>query len=158
MSKPKKPAGQVALVGGGSGDPALLVVRAAEVLRAADLVLADERCPEALLGGLREDAELVRTPAGEPQGAALVAAAKDGRTVVRLLPGDPFLHPEGAKEAEAVLKAKHRLEVVPGVPPRAPPRSSSTAASPARRCRSPSAAPPASSARWSPRSTASSRR
>ena len=50
--------------------------------------------------------------------AALVAASRDGRTVVRLLPGDPFLHAEGAKEAEAVLKAKLRLEVVPGVPQR----------------------------------------
>ena len=111
-----KPAGSVALVGGGSGDPSLLVVRAAELLRAADLVLVDERCAEALLSGVSEHAEVVRTPAGEPQGSALVAASKDGRAVVRLLPGDPFLHPEGAKEAEAVLRAKHRLEVVPGVP------------------------------------------
>jgi uroporphyrinogen III methyltransferase/synthase len=103
-------------VGAGSGDPSRLVVRAAELLRTADLVVADERCAEALLTGLPEDAELVRTPAGEPQGSALVAAAKDGRTVVRLLPGDPFLHPEGAKEADAVLRAKLRLEVVPGVP------------------------------------------
>ena len=111
----KKAAGQVALVGGGSGDPALLVVRAAEVLRAADLVLVDERCPEALLSAVGDGAELVRTPAREAQGAALVAAAKDGRVVVRLLPGDPFQHAEGAKEAEAVLRAKQRLEVVPGV-------------------------------------------
>ena len=112
----KKAAGQVALVGAGSGDPSLLVVRAADLLRAADLVLADERCPEELLAGVREDAEVVRTPAGEAQGAALVAASKEGRAVVRLLPGDPFLHAEGAKEAEAVLRARHRLEVVPGVP------------------------------------------
>ena len=112
----KKAAGQVALVGGGSGDPSLLVVRAAELLRGADLLVVDERCPETLLAEVRDDAEVVRTPAGEAQGSALVAASKDGRTVVRLLPGDPFLHAEGAKEAEAVLKAKQRLEVVPGVP------------------------------------------
>ena len=112
----KKPAGPVALVGAGSGDPSLLVVRAAELLRTADLVVADERCAEALLSGVRDDAEVVRTPAGEPQGAAIVAASKDGRAVVRLLPGDPFLHVEGAKEAEAVRRAGLRLEVVPGVP------------------------------------------
>ena len=83
----KGPTGPVALVGAGSGDPSLLVVRAADLLRRADVVLADERCAEALLAGVREDAEVVRTPAGEAQGAALVAASKDGRAVVRLRPG-----------------------------------------------------------------------
>jgi uroporphyrinogen III methyltransferase/synthase len=106
----------VALVGTATGNPGLLTVRAAEVLAAADLVLADTRCGEAVLAGLPEGAEVVRTEAGTAQGAALVAACKDGRAVVRLLPGDPFLHPEGAKEAEAVLKARQRLEVVPGLP------------------------------------------
>ena len=110
----RRPAGTVAVVGAGTGDPGLLTVRAAEVLGAADLVLADERVPDAVLTGVA--GEVVRTPAGEAQGAALVAAAKEGRTVVRLLPGDPFLWAEGGKECEAVLKATLRLEVVPGVP------------------------------------------
>jgi uroporphyrinogen III methyltransferase / synthase len=113
---PKKPAGAVALVGAGTGDPGLLTVRAAEALAAADLVVADVRCGDALLARVREDAEVQRTEPGEPAGPVLVAAAKDGRTVVRLLPGDPFDAPDGAKEAEAVLRAKLRLEVVPGVP------------------------------------------
>ena len=112
---PKKSAGQVALVGAGTGDPSLLAVRAAAVLGAADLVLADARLDDALLAGVRADAEVVRTEPGEAQGAALVAASKDGRTVVRLLPGDPYACAEGLKEAEAVLKAKQRLEVVPGL-------------------------------------------
>ncbi len=112
----KKAAGQVALVGTGTGDPELLAVRAAALLASADLVVVDARCGEAVLTGVRTDAELVRTEPGELQGPALVAASKDGRAVVRLLPGDPFLHPEGAKEAEAVLKARQRLEVVPGLP------------------------------------------
>ena len=110
----KREPGTVAVVGAGTGDPALLTVRAAEVLSRAELVLVDARVPDAVLGGVL--GEVVRTPAGEAQGAALVAAAKQGRTVVRLLPGDPFLWAEGAKECEAVLKAKLRLEVVPGVP------------------------------------------
>jgi uroporphyrinogen III methyltransferase/synthase len=46
----------------------------------------------------------------------LVAAGKEGKRVVRLLPGDPYLALEGAKEAEAVVKAKIRLVVVPGLP------------------------------------------
>ena len=108
--------GTVALVGAATGDPGLLTVRATQVLAAADLVLVDVRCGDAVLVGLREGAEVVRTEAGTAHGPALVAACKDGKAVVRLLPGDPFLHAEGAKEAEAVLKAKHRLEVVPGLP------------------------------------------
>ena len=113
--KPAGPAGQVALVGAGTGDPSLLAVRAAQLLAGADLVLADTRVPDALLVGVREDADVVRTEPADAQGAALVAASRDGRTVVRLLPGDPYANPEGLKEAEAVLKARQRLEVVPGV-------------------------------------------
>ncbi|HVM27626.1 MAG TPA: uroporphyrinogen-III synthase [Mycobacteriales bacterium] len=113
---PKKPAGQVALVGAGTGDPGLLTARASAVLAAADLVVADVRCGDAVLTGVREDAEVQRTEPGEPAGPVLVAASKDGRYVVRLLPGDPFDAADGAKEAEAVLRAKQRLEVVPGVP------------------------------------------
>jgi len=113
--KPSGPAGQVALVGAGTGDPGLLAVRAAQLIGAAELLLVDARVDEALLSGVREGAEVVRTEPGEAQGAALVAASKEGRIAVRLLPGDPYASAEGLKEAEAVLKAKQRLEVVPGV-------------------------------------------
>ncbi|MCW2665967.1 MAG: bifunctional uroporphyrinogen-III C-methyltransferase/uroporphyrinogen-III synthase [Frankiales bacterium] len=115
-TRAKKPAGQVALVGAGAGDPGLLALRAAELLGRAELVLVDERVDEALLVHVAQDAEVVRTPSAEAQGPALVAAAKDGRLVVRLLPGDPYSCDHGPKEAEALLKAKQRLEVVPGVP------------------------------------------
>jgi len=115
-TKPRKPAGQVALVGAGTGDPGLLTVRATELIGAADLVLADVRCGTALLSLAGPDAEVVTTEPGDLQGSAIVAAAKDGRRVVRLLPGDVFVADEGAKEAEAVTKAKLRLEVVPGLP------------------------------------------
>ncbi len=107
-------AGQVALVGTGTGDPSLLAVRAAWLLAGADLVVADTRCGEAVLAGV--SAEVLRTEPGELQGATLVAASRAGRTVVRLLPGDPLTLPQGAKEAESVLKAAQRLEIVPGVP------------------------------------------
>ncbi|MEX2290770.1 MAG: uroporphyrinogen-III synthase [Mycobacteriales bacterium] len=111
----KKTAGQVALVGAGSGDPGLLTVRAAQLLATADLILADARVGEALLADARVDAEVVRTEPGQAQGAPLVAASRDGRLAVRLLPGDPYATPEGVKEAETVLKARQRLEVVPGL-------------------------------------------
>ena len=114
--RPQRPAGTVAIVGTSTGDPGLLAVRAAELLAGADLVVADVRCGDAVLAAVPAAAQVVRTLPGEVQGAVLVAAAKDGRAVVRLLPGDPFLHAEGAKEAETVLKARQRLEVVPGLP------------------------------------------
>ena len=115
-SRTRNPAGQVALVGAGPGDPGLLTARAAQLIAAADLVVADIRCADGGLAGVREDAEVLRTQPGEPAGPVLVAAAKEGRTVVRLLPGDPFDTADGAKEAEAVVRAKQRLEVVPGIP------------------------------------------
>jgi uroporphyrinogen III methyltransferase/synthase len=93
-----------------------LAVRATELLAAADFVVADVRCGDAVLALAGPTAEIVVTEPGDLQGAALVAAAKEGRAVVRLLPGDPFVTDEGAKEAEAVVKGKQRLEVVPGVP------------------------------------------
>ncbi len=115
-TRTRRPAGQVALVGAGTGDPGLLALRAAELLGSADLVVADETVSEAVLALAGPSAEVRRVPAGELQGVALVAAAKDGKHVVRLYPGDPFITDEGAREAEAVVRGKQRLEVVPGLP------------------------------------------
>ncbi len=114
-TRTKKPAGQVALVGAGTGDPGLLTLRASELLAAADLVVADEQISPLVLA-LAPQAQVQLVVAGEPHGALLVAAAKEGRTVIRLLAGDPFLAEGGVKEAEAVVRAKQRLEVVPGLP------------------------------------------
>ncbi len=115
-TRTRRPAGQVALVGAGTGDPGLLALRAAELLATADLVLADERISSDILAFAGPATEVQVVPAGELQGTALVAAAKDGKVVVRLYVGDPFLGEDGAKEAEAVVKGKQRLEVVPGLP------------------------------------------
>jgi len=115
-TRTRRPAGLVVLVGAGTGDPGLLARRAADLVSRADLVVADARVSSAITALSGPETELQVVPAGEPQGAALVAAAKDGKLVVRLLPGDPYLGEEGVKEAEAVVKAKQRLEVVPGLP------------------------------------------
>ena len=113
-TRTRRPVGSVALVGAGTGDPGLLALRAAELLGTADLVVADDTVSPAVLALAQGEVSVV--PAGEQQGAALVAAAKDGKAVVRLLDGDPFLTEAGAKDAEAVVKGKQRLEVVPGLP------------------------------------------
>ena len=115
-SKKKRPAGSVALVGAGTGDPGLLALRAADLLGRADLVVADVRVADGVLALARPGAEVVVTAPGDAVGAQLVAAAKEGRNVVRLLPGDAFSSEEGGKDAEAVARGKQRLEVVPGVP------------------------------------------
>jgi uroporphyrinogen III methyltransferase/synthase len=115
-TRTRRPAGQVALVGAGTGDPGLLALRAAELLATADLVIAEESVSAAVLALAGPEAQVQVVAASEPQGAALVAASKDGKHVVRLFPGDPFLTAEGGKEAEAVVKGKQRLEVVPGLP------------------------------------------
>ena len=115
-TRTRRPVGQVALVGAGPGDPGLLALRAADLLAAADLVIADERISAAVLALAGPTTEVQIVASGELQGPALVAAAKEGKHVVRLYPGDPFLGADGAKEAEAVVKGKQRLEVVPGLP------------------------------------------
>jgi uroporphyrinogen III methyltransferase/synthase len=115
-TRTRRPAGQVALVGAGTGDPGLLTRRAAELLSLADLVVTDPRVNDAIVALAGPGAEIQVTTAGEPQGPLLVAAAKEGRNVVRLYPGDPFIAAGGAKDAEAVVRSKQRLEVVPGIP------------------------------------------
>jgi uroporphyrinogen III methyltransferase/synthase len=113
-TRTRRPAGQVALVGAGTGDPGLLTVRAAELLGQADLVVADASVSAQVLALAAPEA-LVVTAEDNPA-AVVVAASKEGKHVVRLLAGDPYLTEAGAKEAEAVVKAKQRLEVVPGLP------------------------------------------
>ncbi len=115
-SGPRRPGGRVSLVGAGPGDPALLAVRAVEVLATADLVVADVRVGEGVLAVVPAGVEVVLTEPAEAVGASLVAAAREGRSVVRLLPGHPYDVEEGVREAEAVVKGKQHLEVVPGVP------------------------------------------
>jgi uroporphyrinogen III methyltransferase/synthase len=114
-TRTRRPAGQVALVGTGTGDPGLLAQRAAELLHQADLVLADEHVGEEVLALAGPGAEVQVVDSAEQHGPALVAAAREGRRVVRLFAGDPFLTDRGAREAEAVVRGKQRLEVVPGL-------------------------------------------
>ncbi|HVM67914.1 MAG TPA: uroporphyrinogen-III C-methyltransferase, partial [Acidimicrobiales bacterium] len=112
----------VALVGAGPGDPGLLTVRGAALLRAADVVLYDSLAEQSLLDLAPPGAErrfVGKTPgAPMPQeeiNALLVAHARAGRRVVRLKGGDPFVFGRGGEEAEALAAAGIPFEVVPGV-------------------------------------------
>ena len=115
--------GTVYLVGAGPGDPGLLTLRGAELIRRADVVVYDRLVSGELLDLAPPWAELVY--AGKAPGEAaidqgdindvLVARAREGKTVVRLKGGDPFVFGRGGEEALACAAAHVPFEVVPGV-------------------------------------------
>jgi uroporphyrinogen III methyltransferase/synthase len=115
--------GRVYLVGAGPGDPGLMSVRSLELIAIADVIFYDRLIPPGALAGAREDAELVyvgKQPGvpSVPQeeiGERLVAAGREGKTVVRLKGGDPFVFGRGGEEGEALREAGIEFEVVPGI-------------------------------------------
>ena len=115
--------GIVYLVGAGPGDPGLMTIRSLELLVAADVIVHDRLIPADALGPARPGAELVyvgKAPgdASVPQdeiGELLVDRARQGKIVVRLKGGDPFVFGRGGEEAEALAEAGIPFEVVPGI-------------------------------------------
>lgn len=122
-SAPEQPSGKVYLVGAGPGDPGLVTVRGMECLRRAQVVIYDYLAGEALLVHAPADAELIY--AGKIGGRhnqeqdeinrLLIAKAAEGKLVVRLKGGDPFVFGRGGEECQALQAAGIPFEVVPGV-------------------------------------------
>ena len=115
--------GKVYLVGAGPGDPGLLTVKALDLLRRADVVIYDYLVNPDLLVNIRADAERIyagkvgggrQTPQDEIN-SLLIDRARQGKIVVRLKGGDPFLYGRGGEEGQALHKAGISFELVPGV-------------------------------------------
>src|ERR1700722_13933944 len=118
-----KSKGTVYLVGAGPGDAGLLTLRGAELLARADVVVYDALINKELLrlapntaefiyGGKRSKEHAIPQ---EELSKLLVAKAREGKTVVRLKGGDPYVFGRGGEEAEELAAAKVPFEVVPGV-------------------------------------------
>ena len=122
MSKDTEKNGEVYLVGAGPGDLGLVTLRAKEYMEKADVIVYDHLANPDMLGWARDDAEIVY--AGKQPGdsrtqeeitALLINKAHEGKLVVRLKGGDPFVFGRGAEEAQEIANAGIRFEIVPGI-------------------------------------------
>ena len=119
----RRRAAGVALVGGGPGDPGLITVKGRWLLAEADVVITDRLAPRELLAELPPDVTVIdagkvpyrRQMSQDEINEALIRHAKDGKFVVRLKGGDPFVFGRGGEEMLACLRAGVPVTVVPGV-------------------------------------------
>lgn len=115
--------GMVYLVGAGPGDYQLISVKACEYIKIADTIVYDRLADDRILGYARKDAELVyvgkassqHTMRQEDINQLLVDKAKDGKIVVRLKGGDPFVFGRGGEEALTLVEHQLPFEIVPGI-------------------------------------------
>jgi uroporphyrin-III C-methyltransferase len=122
------PAGKVWLVGAGPGDPGLLTVTGLRALERADIIVADRLGARAVLDGLAAEGTVLRAEiidVGKLPGhhavpqdainALLVQLAREGKAVVRLKGGDPYVFGRGGEELAACQDAGVAVAVVPGI-------------------------------------------
>jgi uroporphyrinogen III methyltransferase/synthase len=115
--------GKVYLVGAGPGDPSLITVKGLACLKEADVVIYDRLVDESILSEARPEAEKIyvgkasnhHTLEQKMINHLLIQKAREGKVVVRLKGGDPFVLGRGGEEAQALAESDIPFEVVPGV-------------------------------------------
>jgi len=115
--------GWVWMTGGGPGDPGLITLHALNALQQADVIIYDALVDPALLRWARPEAEVEYagkrggkpSPSQRDISLRLIELARDGKRVLRLKGGDPFVFGRGGEEAQTLIQAGIRLRVIPGI-------------------------------------------
>ena len=115
--------GKVFICGAGPGDPKLMTLRAMELLKTCDVVLYDRLVGKEIIDQIPSGSQkaYVGRMVGDPTNhqertnELMVKYTKEGKTVLRLKGGDPFIFGRGAEEAEYLIKRGIEFEIVPGI-------------------------------------------
>ncbi|CAG8440456.1 11922_t:CDS:1 [Diversispora eburnea] len=115
--------GRIIIVGAGPGDPELLTIKATKALSSADLIVSDRLIPKAVFANVTCEIRLAPSKSGETKSEDAqdllqnwcLEALNEGKTVIRLKIGDPFLFGRGGEEVAFFKERGWNVEVIPGI-------------------------------------------